>query len=167
MDCCVVYYLLTYLLKYEHRLSQGGQKAPKMPQKYIFNTKLHKISSFFCENTFQEKFLDTPRNTSIIVDVCSAVQVDDDPVTVRLLFEPSGRPVDEQDYYLHEKDNVCVVCGAADSYIRKNIIPREYRKYAAVLFTSVHLSYVIHFSALTLLVVKCLDFVIHRSPLFL
>ena len=55
-------------------------------------------------------------------------KVDDDPVTVRLLFEPSGRPVDEQNYYLNEKDNVCVVCGADESYIRKNIIPREYRK---------------------------------------
>jgi len=64
--------------------------------------------------------------------------VGSDPVTVQLLFEPSGRPVDEQNYYLHEKDNVCVVCGAADSYIRKNIIPREYRKYASTL-TSLHL----------------------------
>ena len=57
-----------------------------------------------------------------------AVQVSDDPLTVQLLFEPSGRPLSEQNYYLYEKDNLCVVCGAADSYIRKNIIPREYRK---------------------------------------
>ena len=57
------------------------------------------------------------------------MKVDDDPVTVQLLFEPSGRPADKQDYYLNEKDNVCVVCGTDDSYIRKNIIPREYRKY--------------------------------------
>jgi len=56
------------------------------------------------------------------------VQVCDDPLTVQLLFEPSGRPTNEQNYYLHEKDNLCVVCGAGDSYIRKNIIPREYRK---------------------------------------
>ena len=53
-------------------------------------------------------------------------------MTVRLLFEPSGRPVDEQNYYLNEKDNVCVVCGADESYIRKNIIPREYRKYVSL-----------------------------------
>lgn len=56
-------------------------------------------------------------------------QVSDDPVTVQLLFEPSGRPVNEQNYYLYEKDNLCVVCGAGDSYIRKNVIPREYRKH--------------------------------------
>jgi len=61
--------------------------------------------------------------------VCIAVQVSDDPMTVQLLFEPSGRPMSEQNYYLYEKDNQCVVCGASDSYIRKNIIPREYRKY--------------------------------------
>ena len=57
------------------------------------------------------------------------VQVDSDPLTVQLLFEPSGRPSDAHNYYLNEKDNVCVVCGADRSYIRKNIIPREYRKY--------------------------------------
>ena len=50
-------------------------------------------------------------------------------MTVQLLFEPSGRPLNEHNYYLYEKDNLCVVCGAEDSYIRKNIIPREYRKY--------------------------------------
>lgn len=57
------------------------------------------------------------------------VQVSDDPIIVQLLFEPNGRPLDESNYYLHEKENVCVVCGASESYIRKNIIPREYRKY--------------------------------------
>jgi len=67
---------------------------------------------------------------------CVEVQVSDDPVTVQLLFEPSGRPQDEQNYYLNEKDNVCVVCGADESYIRKNIIPREYRKYDSSLIRS-------------------------------
>ena len=61
------------------------------------------------------------------------VKVDDDPLTVQLLFEPSGRPTEDQDYYLNEKDNVCVVCGSDESYIRKNIIPREYRKYVQLL----------------------------------
>lgn len=37
---------------------------------------------------------------------------------VRLLFEPSGRPESQHDYYLTEKENLCVVCGKADSYIR-------------------------------------------------
>ncbi|XP_037097138.1 exonuclease 3'-5' domain-containing protein 2 isoform X1 [Syngnathus acus] len=53
----------------------------------------------------------------------------EDPFVVRLLFEPSGRPDSHQDYYLTAKENLCVVCGRADSYIRKNIVPHEYRRH--------------------------------------
>lgn len=53
----------------------------------------------------------------------------EDPFVVRLLFEPSGRPDSQQDYYLTTKENLCVVCGKADSYIRKNIVPHEYRRH--------------------------------------
>ncbi|XP_012681708.2 exonuclease 3'-5' domain-containing protein 2 isoform X2 [Clupea harengus] len=53
----------------------------------------------------------------------------EEPFVVRLLFEPSGRPDSQQDYYLTAKQNLCVVCGKADSYIRKNIVPHEYRRY--------------------------------------
>ncbi|XP_028839877.1 exonuclease 3'-5' domain-containing protein 2 isoform X2 [Denticeps clupeoides] len=56
----------------------------------------------------------------------------EDPFVVRLLFEPSGRPDSQQDYYLTAKQNLCVVCGKADSYIRKNIVPHEYRRYFPV-----------------------------------
>ena len=42
----------------------------------------------------------------------------EEPFVVRLLFEPSGRPDSQQDYYLTAKQNLCVVCGKADSYIR-------------------------------------------------
>lgn len=58
------------------------------------------------------------------------MKVCDSPVTVRLLFEPSGRAVDEiGQYYTQEKANHCVVCGSNESYIRKNIVPREYCKH--------------------------------------
>ncbi|XP_055721590.1 exonuclease 3'-5' domain-containing protein 2 isoform X1 [Salvelinus fontinalis] len=53
----------------------------------------------------------------------------EDPFIVRLLFEPSGRPESQQDYYLTAKENLCVVCGKNDSYIRKNIVPHEYRRH--------------------------------------
>ncbi|XP_031643518.1 exonuclease 3'-5' domain-containing protein 2 isoform X2 [Oncorhynchus kisutch] len=53
----------------------------------------------------------------------------EDPFIVRLLFEPSGRPDSQQDYYLTAKENLCVVCGKNDSYIRKNIVPHEYRRH--------------------------------------
>jgi len=59
---------------------------------------------------------------------CVSVQISDDPLKIQLKFEPAGRPLDEKNYYLQEKNNVCVVCGSAESYIRKNVIPHEYRK---------------------------------------
>ncbi|XP_056333111.1 exonuclease 3'-5' domain-containing protein 2 isoform X1 [Danio aesculapii] len=55
--------------------------------------------------------------------------VSEDPFIVRLLFEPSGRPDSEKDYYLTAKENLCVVCGKVESYIRKNIVPHEYRRH--------------------------------------
>ena len=62
---------------------------------------------------------------TLIADV-----VKEDPYTIRLKFEPSGRPQDpEHNYYLTFKENVCVVCGRDDSYMRKNIIPHDYRKH--------------------------------------
>lgn len=52
------------------------------------------------------------------------------PYTVRLNFEPAGRAVGQVgQYYLQVKANKCVVCGESESYLRKNVIPREYRKY--------------------------------------
>ncbi|KAI4787267.1 hypothetical protein KUCAC02_036584, partial [Chaenocephalus aceratus] len=39
------------------------------------------------------------------------------------------RPDSQQDYYLTARENLCVVCGKADSYIRKNIVPHEYRRH--------------------------------------
>lgn len=55
--------------------------------------------------------------------------VTEEPYTVRLLFEPAGRAVGSVGkYYQTPKANQCVVCGDSNSYIRKNIIPREYRR---------------------------------------
>jgi len=57
-------------------------------------------------------------------------KVCDDPLTVRLKFEPSGRPEGKAgEYYLSVKPNVCVVCGKDESFSRKSVVPHEYRKY--------------------------------------
>lgn len=56
----------------------------------------------------------------------------EDPFVVKLMFEPSGRPESERDYYLNAKENLCVVCGKRESYIRKNIVPHEYRHHFPV-----------------------------------
>ncbi|XP_068948259.1 exonuclease 3'-5' domain-containing protein 2-like isoform X2 [Petaurus breviceps papuanus] len=55
--------------------------------------------------------------------------VSEDPFVVKLQFEPSGRPKSPKDYYLMVKENLCVVCGKRESYIRKNVVPREYRRH--------------------------------------
>jgi len=44
--------------------------------------------------------------------------VSTDPFVVKLRFEPSGRPESQVDYYLTVKENLCVVCGKRESYIR-------------------------------------------------
>lgn len=56
--------------------------------------------------------------------------ITENPFTVRLKFEPAGRAVgDTGKYYQTLKANRCVVCGDKEKYIRKNVVPREYRKY--------------------------------------
>ncbi|NP_001083214.2 exonuclease 3'-5' domain containing 2 [Xenopus laevis] len=62
-----------------------------------------------------------------IGDLVSAI-----PFIVKLRFEPSGRPESNADYYLTIKENLCVVCGKRESYIRKNIVPHEYRRHFPV-----------------------------------
>lgn len=56
------------------------------------------------------------------------VRVSDEPFTVRLLFEPAGRMCTD-DYRLFLKENICVVCGSTKKCVRKNVVPRQYRKH--------------------------------------
>lgn len=58
-----------------------------------------------------------------------AVKVKDDPLTVKLNFEPGGRPEGEDDYYLQQKDNICVACGSEEMLIKKQVVPKEYRRF--------------------------------------
>lgn len=45
-----------------------------------------------------------------------------------LLFEPKGRPEDEDnDFYIQSKRNICVGCGEGNHYLRYRIIPSCYR----------------------------------------
>lgn len=57
-------------------------------------------------------------------------------MVIRLRFEPKGRPAGETDFYRSRKQNRCVVCGADKSFIRKNIVPREYRKYVYIIINA-------------------------------
>ncbi|KAJ0966169.1 hypothetical protein J5N97_027307 [Dioscorea zingiberensis] len=54
--------------------------------------------------------------------------VEDDPPAIMLLFEPKGRPEDEDnDFYIQSKRNLCVGCGEKSHYLRYRIIPSCYR----------------------------------------
>lgn len=63
--------------------------------------------------------------------------ISEEPFTVRLNFEPAGRAVgDVGRFYQTIKKNQCVVCGDRDAYIRKNVVPREYRKHFPLVMKS-------------------------------
>ncbi|XP_026694356.2 exonuclease 3'-5' domain-containing protein 2-like isoform X1 [Ciona intestinalis] len=59
--------------------------------------------------------------------------VTETPFTIRLRFEPAGRPASDRDYYLYDKQNVCVVCGSNGAIVRKNVVPHEYRRHFPLL----------------------------------
>jgi cobalt/nickel-transporting P-type ATPase D len=54
--------------------------------------------------------------------------IEDNPPAIMLLFEPKGRPEDEDnEFYIQRKKNICVGCGEKSHYIRYRIIPSCYR----------------------------------------
>ncbi|XP_062188012.1 protein RRP6-like 3 isoform X2 [Phragmites australis] len=54
--------------------------------------------------------------------------IEDNPPAIMLLFEPKGRPEDEDNgFYIQSKKNICVGCGEQSHYIRYRIIPSCYR----------------------------------------
>ncbi|KAL8474285.1 hypothetical protein ACS0TY_030930 [Phlomoides rotata] len=54
--------------------------------------------------------------------------VEENPPSIMLLFEPKGRPEDEDnDFYIQSKKNICVGCGEGNHYLRYRIIPSCYR----------------------------------------
>jgi hypothetical protein len=62
-----------------------------------------------------------------------ATLVSEEPYTVKLNFEPSGRSmegeeawVDDQ-YYATDRENKCVVCGGKENFSRFHIVPTLYR----------------------------------------
>ncbi|XP_017083906.2 exonuclease 3'-5' domain-containing protein 2 [Drosophila eugracilis] len=77
------------------------------------------------------------RKASWYINQNLGTQISEEPFTVRLNFEPAGRAVgDVGRYYQTPKENQCVVCGERDAYIRKNVVPREYRKHFPMVMKS-------------------------------
>lgn len=64
----------------------------------------------------------------LFCDLIYPALVSEDPLTLKLHFEPAGRPGEDREYYLQNKENICVVCGTDKNCVRKNIVPHEYRR---------------------------------------
>ena len=58
---------------------------------------------------------------------CHLVKISDDPVSVQLNFEPTKRMATSK-YRLQERQNLCSVCGATENFMRRLIVPLEYRR---------------------------------------
>jgi hypothetical protein len=55
--------------------------------------------------------------------------VSDDPLTIRLKFEPNGLGNHNKDFGLSEMKNQCVVCGGDEFLTRHHVVPYCYRRY--------------------------------------
>lgn len=53
----------------------------------------------------------------------------EDPPSIRLLFEPSGRDGADDIAYTSPRRNQCVVCGCKEGLTRHHIVPRCYRRH--------------------------------------
>ncbi len=58
-----------------------------------------------------------------------AYVINQDPMTIRLTFEPKGRCSAPDPLLLYGKPNLCVVCGITDDLTRHHIIPYSFSKH--------------------------------------
>lgn len=75
--------------------------------------------------------------------------VSEEPFTVQLDFEPRCRATLGGGYYVDEKVSECVVCGAREHLLKKNIVTQQYRK----LFPQIMKSHTSH--DMVLLCIQC------------
>ncbi|GAM25448.1 hypothetical protein SAMD00019534_086230 [Acytostelium subglobosum LB1] len=53
----------------------------------------------------------------------------DNPLSIKLTFNPKGNGHANDKYYLSNKENKCVVCGTTKKILRHSIVPHSYRQY--------------------------------------
>jgi exonuclease 3'-5' domain-containing protein 2 len=58
-----------------------------------------------------------------------AIVVSNDPLIVKLNFNPNGLGNHEKGYGLSEINNICVVCGTSEYLTRHHVVPYCYRRY--------------------------------------
>ncbi|KAN0031427.1 hypothetical protein ACTFIV_005291 [Dictyostelium citrinum] len=55
--------------------------------------------------------------------------IKDEPLSIKLKFQPHGEGHSGDDYYLAHKENICVVCGSTHKILRHSVVPHCYRQY--------------------------------------
>ena len=58
-----------------------------------------------------------------------ARKIQDDPPRIQLLFDPKGPGHRGDPFFLHARENKCVVCGTPDGLTRHHILPHSYRRW--------------------------------------
>ncbi|KAN0045488.1 hypothetical protein ACTA71_005866 [Dictyostelium dimigraforme] len=58
-----------------------------------------------------------------------AVIIKEEPLSIKLKFQPHGEGHSGDDYYLAHKENICVVCGSTHKILRHSVVPHCYRQY--------------------------------------
>lgn len=58
-----------------------------------------------------------------------ATIIKEEPFTIQLNFHTNGSGHKGNDYYLQDRENICVVCGSKDNLTRHHIVPMCYRRY--------------------------------------
>lgn len=61
-----------------------------------------------------------------------AEQVSDNPIVIRLKFEPSGRRSLNDPFMLSGKPNVCMVCGTNENLTRHHIVPSSFVRHMSI-----------------------------------
>jgi hypothetical protein len=61
-----------------------------------------------------------------------ADEIENDPLTIKLNFEPNGNGYHDSDWGLVEMENICVDCGTDEFLTRHHVVPYSYRKFFPV-----------------------------------
>nr|XP_022336092.1 exonuclease 3'-5' domain-containing protein 2-like [Crassostrea virginica] len=108
---------------------ESSSRSAKDSRAYVVRKRPLYYNCFLLAPDGQQLCVCDVKKAEWYIDKGLAEKVSDDPLTVMLNFEPGGRPESEEDYYLQQKENVCVVCGSEDMLIRKQVVPKEYRRF--------------------------------------
>lgn len=130
-------------IKDKKGINQEAKKAKladittmKEPHRMISNKPLYENCKLYAPDntllcTCDKKKIEWYLNKNLALPV---EQPDGKPIAAKLIFDPSGKPKDSSDFYCQDKVNQCCCCAQTDKLVKKNVIPKEYRKHLAEQF---------------------------------